>query len=357
MAATYPQNYGLVREKTSTAVLKAIPIPRVPDDYILIRTVAVALNPTDWTTIDAEGANETLVGVDYAGTVEAVGKAVTRPFRKGDRVAGLAHGANDSNPENGAFARYISVKGDLAMHIPDGVSFEAAAGVGSGVGTTLLALYRHLGLELPKERNNKSQGAIFIYGGSTATGTIAIQFAKLSGYRVLTTCSPKHFDLMKDRGADMVYDYRSFRVGEQIRADTNNELSLVLDTVAVESSAAICAKAIGASGGIYCNLLGIDGPRDDVKSIFFLAYELSGESYIFENEHYEGMPESLEFGRKYYAIAEHLWAEGSWEPHPVNVRTGGLLGAIDGMQAMRNGMEPSGEKLVYRIDETIWPDL
>lgn len=171
----------------------------------------------------------------------------------------------------------------------------------------------------------------------------------------------------------MVYDYvslarryclnqtdlcqRSSEVGEQIREDTNGELALVLDTVAVESSAAICAKAIGASGGIYCNLLGIDCPRDDVKSIFFLAYELSGETYIFENEHYEGIPESLEFGRKHYAIAEQLWAEGRWKPHPANVGVGGLLGALNGMEAMRSGTGPSGEKLVYRIEDTAWPDL
>lgn len=92
MSAT--QNYGLIREGASNAVLKAIPIPKIQDDYILVRTVAIALNPTDWTTIDAKGDDGTLVGCDYAGIVEEVGKAVTKPFKKGDRIAGVGHGGS-----------------------------------------------------------------------------------------------------------------------------------------------------------------------------------------------------------------------------------------------------------------------
>jgi NADPH:quinone reductase-like Zn-dependent oxidoreductase len=90
--ASRDQNFGLIREDTGRAALKHIPIPRLQDDYILVRTVAIALNPTDWTTLDAAGDNGTLVGCDYAGVVEEVGKAVKRDFKKGDRIAGFAHG-------------------------------------------------------------------------------------------------------------------------------------------------------------------------------------------------------------------------------------------------------------------------
>lgn len=67
-------------------------MPKLPDDYLLIKTVAVAINPTDWTTLDAVGDNGTLVGCDFAGIVEEVGPAVTKKFQKGDRVAGFSHG-------------------------------------------------------------------------------------------------------------------------------------------------------------------------------------------------------------------------------------------------------------------------
>lgn len=87
--------------------------------------------------------------------------------------------ANDANYENGAFARYIAVKGDIQMHIPDKVSFEEAAGVGVGIGTTGYALYRVLGLTLPPAKSDGTGKTALIYGGSTATGSVAIQFAKL----------------------------------------------------------------------------------------------------------------------------------------------------------------------------------
>ena len=116
------------------------------------------------------------------------------------------------------------------MHIPDGISFEEACTVGVGIGTTGYGLYKVLGLPLPEAKQEEHAAPILIYGGSTATGTIAIQFAKLravlrsfaqarlapsktadvvsrSGRKVITTCSPKHFALMKELGADEMYDY------------------------------------------------------------------------------------------------------------------------------------------------------
>ena len=90
------RNFGLVREGVGRAVVKPVPIPKLRDDYILVRTVAIALNPTDWTTIDAKGDDGTIVGCDYAGVVEAVGPAVTKDLKQGDRVAGMAHGGTAS---------------------------------------------------------------------------------------------------------------------------------------------------------------------------------------------------------------------------------------------------------------------
>jgi NADPH:quinone reductase-like Zn-dependent oxidoreductase len=85
-------NYAIIRTDTSQAALQPAPIPDLPDDYILVRTVAVALNPTDWTTLDAPGDSGTIVGCDYAGVVERVGKDVRKQWKVGERVAGWAHG-------------------------------------------------------------------------------------------------------------------------------------------------------------------------------------------------------------------------------------------------------------------------
>lgn len=85
-------NFGVVRKGVGHAVLEPIKIPHLLADYLLIRVVTVALNPTDWTTLDAVGDNNTLVGCDWAGIVHDIGPAVTRKFQIGDRVAGFAHG-------------------------------------------------------------------------------------------------------------------------------------------------------------------------------------------------------------------------------------------------------------------------
>lgn len=85
-------NFGLIRQGTGKAVFKEIPVPTLKDDYILVKVVAVALNPTDWTTLGAPGDDEYLVGVDYSGIVEKVGGAVTTDIEPGDRICGFAHG-------------------------------------------------------------------------------------------------------------------------------------------------------------------------------------------------------------------------------------------------------------------------
>jgi NADPH:quinone reductase-like Zn-dependent oxidoreductase len=86
------QNFGLLRADTGKAVVQAIPIPELRPGYILVKTFAVALNPTDWTSLDAVGKPGTIVGCDYAGIVEQVDSGGSNRFKKGDRIAGFAHG-------------------------------------------------------------------------------------------------------------------------------------------------------------------------------------------------------------------------------------------------------------------------
>jgi NADPH:quinone reductase-like Zn-dependent oxidoreductase len=77
------------------------------------------------------------------------------------------------------------IKGDIVMSVPDNVSWEAAASVPCAVGTMGLGLFKFLsipfpGLEQVQDSNSDPDDkTVLIYGGSTATGTIAIQFAKM----------------------------------------------------------------------------------------------------------------------------------------------------------------------------------
>ena len=99
------------------------------------------------------------------------------------RVAG-----NDENHETGAIGRYIIVKGDVQQHIPDNVTFEEACTAGVGLVTIGYALYNLLSLPAPMKRATPTKQEILIYGGSTASGTLAIQFANLSDIILLLIC-------------------------------------------------------------------------------------------------------------------------------------------------------------------------
>lgn len=123
----------------------------------------------------------------------------------------------------------------------------------------------------------------------------------------------------------------------------------------MESSAKIGAQAVGPNGGLYVNLLPEESPRTDVKSVFYLGYETSGEFYIFEGDEYEAKPETYEFTRKFYKdVVQRVWDEGKIKAHPQRVESGGLVGVLSGMRAMKQ-KKVSGEKLVYLVDETEWP--
>lgn len=88
-------NRGLVKTAQGKAAISQVPVPKLRDEYILIKTIAVALNPTDWQTLDEkprQGFKYSVLGVDAAGIVVEVGSKVTKKFKKGDRVLGFSHG-------------------------------------------------------------------------------------------------------------------------------------------------------------------------------------------------------------------------------------------------------------------------
>lgn len=69
-----------------------VPLPKIPaDNWLLVKTEAVALNPTDWKSIHHSPSPGAIAGCDYAGVVEEVGKAVTN-YKVGDRICGFVRG-------------------------------------------------------------------------------------------------------------------------------------------------------------------------------------------------------------------------------------------------------------------------
>ena len=193
-----PTQKAVVHKSKGVAeIISDAPLPTLRDNYINVQTKAVALNPTDWKSLYGRTVPGAISGCDYSGIVETVGKEVTNGLKVGDRVAGFVHGgkshcesnlvvgliskfhiANRENREDGAFAEHITSKEGLQLKLADHVTFEEAATLGVGVTTLCQGLYQSLGLPLPPSKVQEKT-PILIYGASTATGTLAIQFAKL----------------------------------------------------------------------------------------------------------------------------------------------------------------------------------
>ncbi|KAL3423716.1 TOXD protein [Phlyctema vagabunda] len=347
-------NHAIVVQEPGRAEKAECSIPKLRDDYILIRVKAVALNPTDWKHVDFLTSAGARIGCDYSGIVEEVGSKVTNGLKKGDCVAGFAHGGNEVNHEDGSFGEYITARGDIQIKVPDNLSFEEAATLGVGITTVGQGLYQSLQLPWPTEPASKPF-PLLIYGGSTATGSLAIQFAKLSGLQVITTCSPHNFDYVKSLGADKVFDYNSPTCSEDIKQFTNNSLAHAFDCVSEGDSTKITVSALSDNGGAYSALLPVSAEavaeiNPKVQKKMTLGYTVVGESFTFGDSEWKARPEDFEFGKKFWAVARDLLATGAVKVHKISLNKYGesFDGILKGMEAMKAG-KVSGEKLVFTL--------
>ena len=234
MKAIVRCDYGLANLK-----LADIEKPTPKDDQILVRVRAASVNPYDWHFVEgtpkimrAMGVGlrkpkDIQLGVDFAGTVEAVGKNVTQ-FKPGDDVFG---------GRDGAFAQYVCRRavGSVALK-PAGLTFEQAASINIA-GITALQGVRDKGKVQPGQK-------VLINGASGGVGTFAVQLARSFGAEVTGVCSTRNIELVQSLGADHVIDYtkEDFTKGEQ-------KYDVILDNVANHSLSE--CRHILTPNGIY----------------------------------------------------------------------------------------------------------
>src|SRR5260370_28356154 len=200
-------DYGLANLK-----LENVERPTPNDDQVLVRVRAASVNPYDWHFVEGtpkimrmmgvglRKPKDTRLGVDFAGTVETVGKDVTQ-FKPGDEVFG---------GRGGAFAQYVCVRAGRAVALkPTNLTFEQAASVNIA-GITALQAIRDKGKVQPGQK-------VLINGASGGVGTFAVQIAKSFGADVTGVCSTRNADLVRSLGADHVIDYtkEDFTKGDQ----------------------------------------------------------------------------------------------------------------------------------------------
>ena len=179
--------------------LREVDKPELTDDGVLVRVQAASVNPVDWHMLTGapylvrmeaglRKPKREGLGVDFAGTVEAVGGSVME-FQPGDEVFGA---------RNGAFAEYVCVRKAVA-HKPANVTFEQAAAV------PVAAISALQGLR-DKGRIQAGQ-SVLINGASGGVGTFGVQIAKSFGAEVTAVCSTRNVEIARSIGADHVVDY------------------------------------------------------------------------------------------------------------------------------------------------------
>ena len=194
MKAIVCSSYG----RPDVLELAEVEKPALADDLVLVKVRAASVNPADWYGVAGPlivrpstgliKPKNDRTGIDFAGTVEAVGKDVTH-VGPGDDVFGA---------RSGALAEYVSVR-DAVVAKPPNITFEEAAAVPVAAITALQGLRDKGQLEAGQR--------VLINGGSGGVGTFAIQIAKALGAEVTAVCSTRNVEQARSLGADHVIDY------------------------------------------------------------------------------------------------------------------------------------------------------
>ncbi|KAI9120765.1 hypothetical protein K1719_007798 [Acacia pycnantha] len=198
--------------------LQEVEDPQIKDDEVLIRIAATALNGADIQQRKGlyptpEGASP-YPGLECSGTVEAVGKNVSR-WKIGDQVCALLGG--------GGYAEKVAVPAAHVLPVPHAVSLKDAAAfpeVACTVWSTVFMMSR------------LSKGETFlVHGGSSGIGTFAIQIAKYHGVRVFVTAgSEEKLAFCKDRGADVCINYKTEDFVARVKEETGGQgVNVILD--------------------------------------------------------------------------------------------------------------------------------
>ncbi|EHN02288.1 YCR102C-like protein [Saccharomyces cerevisiae x Saccharomyces kudriavzevii VIN7] len=372
MSTLIPETMKAVVIENGKAVVKeGVPIPKLEEGFVLIKTFAVAGNPTDWAHIEYKvGPPGSILGCDAAGQVVELGPGVNpEDFSVGDYIYGFIHGSSVRFPSNGAFAEYSAISTAFAYKsfnglklcgensLPSGPvrSLEGAATIPVSLTTAGLVLTNNLGLSLEWEPSTPQRDhPILLWGGATSLGQLIIQLAKkLNGFtKIIVVASRKHEEQLKEYGADELFDYHDFDVVEQIKKKYKN-IPYLVDCVANQNTLQqvykCAADKLDATIVELTNLgeenVEKENRRLNVTIDKTRLYAIGGHEIPFGGVVFPADPEARTAAIKFVKFINPRINDGKIHHIPVKIYKNGLYDIPHIIEDIKKGKN-SGEKLV-----------
>lgn len=256
--------------------------------------------------------------------------------------------------DEGSFAQYLKIPYNCAWKPPKTISDREAATYGVSPLTAMLALYHNLSVPWPDSQQTQPSRTILVYAGSTCAGLSALEMASHAGLKVVTTCSPHSFDLVKKYGAHAAFDYNSPTLVQDI-VNEYPDIDSAMDCFSEGGSAIKCAKIIAANGGKgkVITLLPQIGwswrfPKG-VTNQSILAYTLNGREFQMLapfGPKFKAVPEHRKALERFYGMLHELT---DWlRPPPIELVEGGFDSILAGEQKLKEG-KVRGKKLVVDL--------
>ncbi|KAK2602738.1 hypothetical protein N8I77_009246 [Diaporthe amygdali] len=296
-----------------------------------------------------------IVGCDFCGIVESAGAlALVSP---GERVCGADFPYRPDNSLNGAFAQYAVTDSRHVLRVPENWSDTQAAALGAiGWCTACLAISDPGALNLKgmPSRPTEKPVPVLVYGGATATGLMAIQMLKLSGYDPIAVCSPKSAPMVMEYGAVGTASYLSSDSLESVQSLANGlPIKYALDCITDAESTAFCYATLARVGARYACLE--DCPeswrtRRAVKYKAVMGFEALGFDVDLNHPVYTRKAnfELHGIALQWAQEIQSLLDQRQIKTQPIREIDGQFEGVIRALEMLQSG-EVKGEKLVVRV--------
>jgi NADPH2:quinone reductase len=268
-----------------------LPIPEPGDRDLLVRVMAIGMNPVD-TKVRRRMQKDTVLGWDACGIVEKTGAEVTA-FNQGDA---LYYAGDVTRP--GCNSQYHLVDERLAAHAPHTLSPQDSAALPLTAITAWEGLFERLGYDASE--NGNGGATVLIIGGAGGVGSMAIQLARWAGLRVFATASrPETRASCTKLGAHLILDH-SNNLHEELKAAGAESVDSIFCTTQMERHWQAMVECIRPFGRIVL----IDDPAEspDIRPLKFKCATISWE-FMFARSMY-ATPDMAEQGRILAAVAQ-----------------------------------------------------